>query len=116
MGRNELTNAIRDYVDSEEFEYKFKTWTSKTCKEVMAGYWKPIATISSVFITVISVMFSFIFGHFNQTIENIQASTQELTSTVIRLEQTIDIIFNPNMKDHIIQRQPRNENHGNYRK
>lgn len=96
MDKNDFTNAVREYVDSKEFEYKFKTWTQKTCKEVMSGYWKPIATISSVFITIISVMFSFIFGHFNHTIDKISTTTEQLTKSVIKLESTIDYMMDPN--------------------
>lgn len=93
--KNELMNVIRDYVDSKEFEYKFKTWTQKTCKDVISGYWKPIATISSVFVTIISIMFSFIFGHFNHTIDKISTTTEQLTKSVIKLESTIDYMMDP---------------------
>lgn len=93
--KNELTNTIRDYIDSKEFEYKFKTWTQKTCKEMMSGFWKPIATISSIFLTIISFMFSFIFGHFNHTIDKISTTTEQLTKSVIKLESTIEYIMEP---------------------
>ena len=62
---NELTNVIRNYVDSKEFEYKFKTWTHKSCREIMASYWKLIATISGGFVVIIAMLMSFIFNHFN---------------------------------------------------
>lgn len=100
MNEHELMNQIRCYVDSKEFEYKFKTWTQKTCKEVISGYWKPIATISSVFVTIISIMFSFIFGHFNHTIEKISTTTEELTKSVIRLENTIDYMSGQSQEIH----------------
>jgi hypothetical protein len=91
--KHETMNHIREYLDSKEFEYKFKTWTAKTCKEVMAGYWKPIAAVSGCFATIIAFMFSFIFGHFNDTIGKLQNTTTELTESVVRLEQTVSIMY-----------------------
>jgi uncharacterized protein YqhQ len=88
-----MMHAIGKYIDSKEFEYKFKTWTQKTCKEVMAGYWKPIAAVSGGFVTIIAFMLSFIFGHFNHTIDKLQSTTQELTESVARLETTVGIMY-----------------------
>lgn len=91
-----LMRTIGKYVDSKEFEYKFKTWTQKTCKEVMTGYWKPIAAVSGGFVTIIAFMLSFIFGHFNHTIDRLQTTTQELTESVVRLEATVSIMYEQN--------------------
>jgi hypothetical protein len=94
-----LMRVIGKYIDSKEFEYKFKTWTQKTCKEVMAGYWKPIAAMSGGFVTIIAFMLSFIFGHFNHTINKLQSTTQELTESVVRLEATVGIMYEQNMEN-----------------
>lgn len=93
-----LIRVISKYVDSKEFEYKFKTWTQKTCKEVMEGYWKPIAAVSGGFVTIIAFMLSFIFGHFNHTIDKLQSTTKELTESVVRLEATVGIMYEQNME------------------
>jgi predicted PurR-regulated permease PerM len=98
--KHETLDHIREYLESREFEYKFKTWTTKTCKEVMAGYWKPMAAISSVFATIIGFMLAFIFGHFNHTIDKLQDTTSSLTQSVVRLEQTVEILYNEQNKQN----------------
>jgi hypothetical protein len=94
-----LTKSITKYIDSPEFEYKFKTWTQKTCKEVMASYWKIIAVVSGGFVTIIAFMLSFIFGHFSTTIDKLQNTTMRLSDSVARLETTVSVMNRQNGLD-----------------
>lgn len=98
--KHETLDHIREFLESKEFEYKFKIWTSKTCKEVMAGYWKPIAVVSGGFVTIIAFMLSFIFNHFNHTIDKLQTTTTSLTQSVVRLESTVGLMYNDKLQKH----------------
>lgn len=88
-----LKNIVREYVDSKEFEYKHRSWTDKVCKEMVGSYWKPIATISASFLAIIGVLVSFIFGHFNTTVLSLQKTTLDLQLSIIKLEQTVDVMY-----------------------
>ena len=98
--KQEHIEIIRDYMESSEFEYKFKMWTHKTCKEVIHAYWKLIAAVSSAFTFIIVLLLSYIFSYFNTTISTLQDTTQELTKSVVRLEQTVTVMTDKNFIIH----------------
>lgn len=109
--KHEIVEEIRGFLASKEFKYQFKIWSVETCKDVLAGYWKIIATVSIAFVAVISYMLSFVFGHFNHTIDKLQTSTASLTQSVVRLESTVNLMYDDKYninKDRIYDFKKRN--------
>ena len=92
MNEHEIVAKIKEYIDSKDFEHKFILWTNKLCKELILGYMKPILIVSSIFLSVITVMFSFIFDYFHDTIKYNNEIIDELTKSVIRLENKIEFL------------------------
>ena len=89
----QITDTIRTYLESREFEHKLKGWTQKTCKEVMVEYWKIVATISAGFMVVIGFTLSLVFTYFTKSIDTLQQTSRDLTESVARLEQTVNILY-----------------------
>jgi hypothetical protein len=94
--KHEVLDVLKEFLDSKEFEYKFKIWTAKTCKEVMASHWKPVAIVSSAFMVILAFLLTFIFNHINTTIDKLQSTTSSLSQSVVRLETTVELMYDRN--------------------
>lgn len=92
--KHEVLAVINELLDSKEFEYKFKTWTAKTCREVFATHWKPVAVVTSAFMVILVVLLSFIFNQYNSTLDKLISTTSSLSESVVRLETTVGLIYN----------------------